>query len=327
MTSIDLVFRALAIAVIVTISSPILAHGATTSPVVVDRLIVTAAINADGTTDLRLEAALTNVGTDAVSSLDFRVDSLQLVVSSASVNGSPVDTSLTTLERHTIIQLGLASPLEPGQHLLVRLDMTAHDLQSEASLSADGIMEERSFIFYVRPAMPVTNFTFNAVLPPHASLSSTSAAPLFPTATGNMTDGESLIFYWNLGAIDVGQEQVFVVKYEIPISQSATTVGIRSWLVGGVLFFGGAGVAVLAPRVLRAVRRLRHVRYVGITREEQELLSVIERKGGSCPQKVLSIELDMSQAKVSMLLKNLEERGLVRRFRDGRENMVHLMGE
>ncbi|MHA1740959.1 MAG: hypothetical protein ACTSVD_02580, partial [Candidatus Thorarchaeota archaeon] len=159
MTSIDLVFRALTIAVIVTISSPILAHGATTSPVVVDRLIVTAAINADGTTDLRLEAALTNVGTDAVSSLDFRVDSLRLVVSSASVNGSPVDTSLTTLERHTIIQLGLASPLEPGQHLLVRLGMTAHDLQSEASLSADGIMEERSFIFYVRPAMPVTNFT------------------------------------------------------------------------------------------------------------------------------------------------------------------------
>lgn len=86
-------------------------------------------------------------------------------------------------------------------------------------------------------------------------------------------------------------------------------------------------MAVLAPWVLHAVRRLRHVRYVGITREEQELLSVIERKGGSCPQKVLSVELDMSQAKVSMLLKNLEERGLVRRFRDGRENMVHLMNE
>jgi uncharacterized membrane protein len=33
----------------------------------------------------------------------------------------------------------------------------------------------------------------------------------------------------------------------------------------------------------------------------------------------------MSQAKVSLILNNLEERGLVRRFKEGRENMVHLM--
>jgi uncharacterized membrane protein len=35
----------------------------------------------------------------------------------------------------------------------------------------------------------------------------------------------------------------------------------------------------------------------------------------------------MSQAKVSLILTALEERGLVRRFKDGRENTVHIIEE
>ena len=52
---------------------------------------------------------------------------------------------------------------------------------------------------------------------------------------------------------------------------------------------------------------------------------MIRQKGGSCPQKDLYTEFDMSQAKVSLILNNLEERDLVRRFREGRENVVHIM--
>ena len=63
----------------------------------------------------------------------------------------------------------------------------------------------------------------------------------------------------------------------------------------------------------------------GLFYEEEEVLEVIRQKGGSCPQKDLYTEFDMSQAKVSLILNNLEERGLVRRFREGRENMIHLM--
>ena len=64
---------------------------------------------------------------------------------------------------------------------------------------------------------------------------------------------------------------------------------------------------------------------MGVTSEEEEVLEVIRQKGGSCPQKDLYTEFDMSQAKVSLILNNLEERGLVRRFREGRENVVHIM--
>ncbi len=81
------------------------------------------------------------------------------------------------------------------------------------------------------------------------------------------------------------------------------------------------------PKLYYRIRRIRTVRYIGVTSEEEEVLEVIRAKGGSCPQKDLYTVFDMSQTKVSLILNNLEERGLVRRFREGRENVVHLMEE
>jgi uncharacterized membrane protein len=91
-------------------------------------------------------------------------------------------------------------------------------------------------------------------------------------------------------------------------------------IAGIVLALGG-------PKFYQRIRRIGTVRFVGVTTEEEEVLEVIRQKGGSCPQKDLYTEFDMSQAKVSIILNNLEERGLVRRFREGRENVVHIMEE
>ncbi|MCJ7818144.1 MAG: MarR family transcriptional regulator, partial [Candidatus Thorarchaeota archaeon] len=91
----------------------------------------------------------------------------------------------------------------------------------------------------------------------------------------------------------------------------------------GVLL--GIVLAVFGPRILYRLRRIGKVRFIGVTSEEEDVLEVIRQKGGSCPQKDLYTEFDMSQAKVSLILNNLEERGLVRRLREGRENVVHIM--
>ncbi|MFW9799035.1 MAG: helix-turn-helix transcriptional regulator [Candidatus Thorarchaeota archaeon] len=40
-------------------------------------------------------------------------------------------------------------------------------------------------------------------------------------------------------------------------------------------------------------------------------------------QREIYEELNLSQSTASMLLNSLEERGLIRRFREGRENVVH----
>ncbi len=67
------------------------------------------------------------------------------------------------------------------------------------------------------------------------------------------------------------------------------------------------------------------VQVAGITQEETTILETLQVKGGSSSQKQLYTELDISESKLSLLLSGLEEKGLVKRFRKGRENIVHKM--
>ncbi len=63
------------------------------------------------------------------------------------------------------------------------------------------------------------------------------------------------------------------------------------------------------------------------SKHEREVVQLLSGKGGSCLQREIYENLDMSQSMVSMLLTGLEERGLIRRLREGRENIVHLVEE
>ena len=62
-----------------------------------------------------------------------------------------------------------------------------------------------------------------------------------------------------------------------------------------------------------------------ISSQEQEILDLLNLRGGSCSQREIYEELDMSQSMTSMMLTSLEGRGLIRRLRSGRENIVHIM--
>ncbi|MHA1661623.1 MAG: helix-turn-helix transcriptional regulator, partial [Candidatus Thorarchaeota archaeon] len=120
---------------------------------------------------------------------------------------------------------------------------------------------------------------------------------------------------------------VFIIKYQTPNYEAAPVQSffVQSIAIGLIGVLLGIIIAVFGPRIVYRLRRIGKVRFVGVTNEEEEVLEVIRQKGGSCPQKDLYTEFDMSQAKVSLILNNLEERGLVRRLREGRENVVHIM--
>ena len=173
----------------------------------------------------------------------------------------------------------------------------------------------------------LANFTFTAVLPQDAFLSRESVVPVFPSADSNFTDGASLAFVWFTDSLQVGQENVFIIKYQYPNLQTGP---LGSFFVEGVIIailgiIAGIAITIGGPKIYQRIRRIGSIKFVGVTSEEEEVLEVIRQKGGSCPQKDLYTEFDMSQAKVSLILNNLEERGLVRRFREGRENVVHIM--
>ena len=298
-----------------------------TCDVLLDPIHIEAVMDNDGLTTVTVEARMTNIGAPPVDSLCFRIDSLESIVTLVMVNGSSTSATVIDQDRYTEIVVDLDLTLETNESVWIELGILASDFQSDSVIANDPTKLVGDFIFYVRPLTSFSNFTFTAVLPSEAMLSQQSVVPLFPDTDSNYTDGSSLAFVWFTQSLEPGQERVFIIKYQTP---NYAVAPVQSFLVQSIViaFLGvllGIVLAIFGPKIIYRMRRIGKVKFIGVTSEEEEVLDVIRRKGGSCPQKDLYTEFDMSQAKVSLILNNLEERGLVRRFRDGRENVVHIM--
>jgi uncharacterized membrane protein len=301
---------------------------AQTSDILLDPVTIEAVMDNNGLTTIMVNARMTNLGAGSIDTLSFRIDSFETLVTLVTVDGDSTSAILIEHDRYTEIVLDLEQSVETNESVQIELGLIASDFQSDfvPSLS-DSTKLVAEFVYYIRPLTRLSNFSFTAVLPPEAILSQQSIVPLFPDTNSNYTDGSSLAFTWFTDDLQPGQERVFIIKYQSPNYEAAPIQSFlfQSILIGfiGILF--GIIIAIFGPRILYRLRRIGKVRFIGVTSEEEEVLEVIRQKGGSCPQKDLYTEFDMSQAKVSLILNNLEERGLVRRLREGRENVVHIM--
>ncbi len=234
---------------------------------------------------------------------------------------------MTPQDRFSLVSSTFPSPLDVNETLLFHMELRAADLQSELLVGTDSTNLQGDFIFYVRPLTLLNNLTFTAVLPPFAMLSQESVGPLFPSTSLNFTNGQSLAFVWEIQSLQPGHERAFIVLYQIPNAptDSSTFSALNAILLALLGVAAGVVLAIGGPKLFARAKRMGEVRFVGVTSEEEEVIEIIRRKGGSCSQKDLYTGLNLSQAKVSIMLNNLEERGVVRRFREGRENMVHLI--
>ena len=300
---------------------------AQTGDLLLDPVEITAVMTQDGVTSINFRARLINQGSSSVDSLSLRIESLEVELIDASVNDSAATASSILQDRYTEVVVSLPTSLEENDTVWVELNLEASDLQSSPKVGLDPSKLYGDFAFYIRPMPDFANLTFAAVLPQDALLSQDSAVPLFPASDSNYTDGSSLTFVWFTDSLQIGQELAFIVKYQYPNVQSITggSFLIESIIIAVLGIIAGIALTIGGPKVYHRIRRIGTVKFVGVTSEEEEVLEVIRQKGGSCPQKDLYTEFDMSQAKVSLILNNLEERGLVRRFREGRENVVHIM--
>ncbi|RDE12389.1 MAG: hypothetical protein C4K49_10175 [Candidatus Thorarchaeota archaeon] len=315
------------ISLAVPIALPLQVQAADTDSVLFDPVDIRAIMHENTSTSLMVDARANNVGSLSMSSLSIGIESLELEVIAVRVDNETANGETILRDDYTEITVTLPKVLEANSSVWLHLALVASDLQSPLVIAQDASHVSGDFLFYVRPLSVFANFTFTAVLPPYASLSNDYVVTLFPHSDSNFTDGQSLIFVWDVPLLQPGQERVFIIKYQLP---NISTVQAQSSFLGSLLYgalgvIAGLALAFGGPRVIERLKRLGAVKYVGVTAEEEEVLATIREKGGSCTQKELYSLFDMSQSKMSLILTNLEQRGLIRRLKEGRENVVHLM--
>jgi hypothetical protein len=275
-----------------------------------------------------LRGNFTNTREESLQTLDFRFDLRQAVFQSARLGAENVTGTLLPADRYTLLQLTTQQPIESQESRFIEIELSSSVLEENIGLGDNGTLELYQMIYYLRPVNEYRNLTFSLTLRQHAILKSEQSAPMFPKPDANHTDGTSMAFTWKIEQIFPGQERVFIAKYGVPVTVTMGASDLGYWpfflLLAG---FCGAAAVLILQRIPELIRSLQPQVYSvkGSTKHEEEILRLIAKKDGSCPQRVIYEELDLSQSMVSMILTGLEERGVVRRFKEGRENIVHLI--
>ncbi|MDH4214675.1 MAG: MarR family transcriptional regulator [Candidatus Thorarchaeota archaeon] len=328
------VARIIVFASILILSLSFLNGQATAAPgaqdILMTNMYVHAKLGTDCATQILIDTTVKNIGVSDLNYFDMRIDVRGLQVMSARLNGSVVNSSATSVNNYVIVTIEPVTPIPSGALMVLNLNFTTQCLQEQIGLNGDGSMYIIHLIYYIRPLNEIHNLTFSASLPPHAVLHSEAAAPLFPRATSNYTDGTRTVYVWETDILLPGQEIVHIIKYLIPavLLDSASVTTDNSLAIGLLAAIAAAGAVLIIERIPAWLKlmRTREVIVSGkISTQEQEILDLLSKRGGSCSQREIYENLDMSQAMASMMLTSLEERGLIKRLRSGRENIVHIM--
>ena len=160
------------------------------------------------------------------------------------------------------------------------------------------IVLEKGFILIPQPEKPTT------------------IVPFAPTDGTEGSDGRRIFIVWERNNLEKGEGIDVTVNYErsTPISQNNTPfiiLGIAILVIITVLSIRFRGEREGIERILKD--------------DERRIIEIIKSYGGSCKQREIVRDSDFSKAKVSRLIRDLEERKIIKVEKIGRTNRVYLL--
>jgi len=204
------------------------------------------------------------------------------------------------------------------------------------SYITNDLLDGDSLITTIKVPYPTDLLTVKVNLPEGAVLGkplkkgAVSGRSVYPASARLETDGTSISASWDFENIDEEDEIALYVSYKKPLSYVAPTIIA---IIGAILIMVSA--SFLAYR--RTQKNQKHSIQKKPTIEssaegmekhlkedEEQVINLLKLKEGKCEQGTLRVATGFSKAKLSMLLKELEERKLIHKEKSGKKNLVYL---
>jgi len=189
----------------------------------------------------------------------------------------------------------------------------------EIFFNTSGLVEtnQSQFIFKNDVFIPtdIDSLFYQVILPEGNLLVKDS--PFTPNDALTTTDGRRIFVFWNEKNVTKGETFSPRIRFEPSIigSNTATYLGVGFLIV---LFFIGLVLWRRKSTIMQIV--------LPILKDDEKLIyEAVLKHGSGVNQKVIVHESNYSKAKVSKVLKNLQERGILRLERLGRSNKVHIV--
>ena len=146
---------------------------------------------------------------------------------------------------------------------------------------------------------------------------------IYPTNCTQNVAGKRLIFSWNLRNLLPLANPIFIVRYDPPSIETAH-LPIWAFIVGPL---AGISIGVISTYFLMRRREGKSIKDMGVmflNESQKVLLRIVKESGGKIAQSDLGRKADYTRAKTSRNLLLLEEQGLVRKEKWGRNALVYL---
>ncbi|NJE41818.1 transcriptional regulator [Thermococcus sp. GR6] len=197
--------------------------------------------------------------------------------------------------------------LKPGQSARIKLTFETRGMISEA----DG---KEQFTYYIKFSQPVGVFHMQLLVPKGYAILS----PIIPSPDKVESSTNRLLLEWTRNNIRAGDEFYFIVGFsgEIKIEKPSPLTYLVLFLAGLLLGAGGVyGYFLYNER--------KREKEMGFLRGDEEKIMAILREGPVL-QSELAEKLGVSKAKVSIILREMEEKGLITRVKEGRTYRIYI---
>ena len=169
--------------------------------------------------------------------------------------------------------------------------------------------------------LPIQSSFILIRLPQNNILAGEMNESYFPTTGDTLTDGRHIMVFWEDENLESGENLQFSILFTKPAfdDQFLTyMVYVLAIVSVAILFLAGIYVKRIRGSKVAVVKSV-------LNKDEKRIIDILNQKGGKAGQKVLVRETDFSKAKVSRIVRNLRERGVVDTEPiSGRENRVIL---
>jgi len=164
--------------------------------------------------------------------------------------------------------------------------------------------------FHLKVKLP-----FGSVFADEKKLEGTGLMPYKPLGGIQGSDGRKIFIEWELIKPPLGQtidvELIFEPTVDLSPSIMAVTLGAILLMIG-IFFYMTRTQAKTVESVMPV-----------LDRDEKSVVSLLKERG-EMTQKEIARELDVSKAKMSRIIMNLEKRGLIIKRESGRTNKIKL---
>jgi DNA-binding transcriptional ArsR family regulator len=158
-----------------------------------------------------------------------------------------------------------------------------------------------------------------AVIIDERKLASIGLKPFMPEWGKVASDGRQIFVQWRFDKPTLGSTVEIDVIYEQILEASQVMTIVTSFLT--ILFLVFLAVS------FRKKSRIKEILPVLNENERKVMMLLLTQKKKEIDQRKIARELDFSKSKLSRIIKDLEERGLIEVIRKGRSNKIRLAFE